>query len=568
MDNTAMTDGGARKKSGWLCRMIFLAVLLGVLSLPLCAAAQKALVYLDEEVHLEINEPYVRDARTYQRDAIVPEIRGCEHLLYKQTRDVSFYLFPVSVKPDTQPVLYLTLPKDAGITTAYLDGQPLSAQTPVEIDLTAQTELHLATKNTRQLTRLCFTNLPVLSFRTETVINKTLIGGALSLYDPDYLAHGLTAACTDYEVQIAYRGNSSMNYSKKRPYKFSLYKDGEKLDVPLIGLRKDSDWILDSAYNDASRMRNRVCMDVWDDMCKLPWNYTLSGAIDGDYVEVFVNGKYKGLYALNEKQDRKQLGLKKANEAHTVGAIFKTTVTFSENQFSPAGFHTLGKKLPGTDEVTKWYNVELEFPAQAYCSAATWDDFYDFTALVIQGDKETFAERINEYVYLENIADYYLFNAAMNLTDNMRKNMVFARYDDTDERFDGFFLVPWDMDASLGRAYSSNKNAAGKIAANKLFTRLLNENADFRTLVYTRWQTLKQNQLSTDAIMKHFETYYNEITLAGAAAREVEAHPKFTSYLEAAFSFNLNFEKELTYIRSFLDRHLAAIDAKIAQYAP
>lgn len=531
------------------------------------ASAQTALVYLDRDSAPAQNEPYVRDARTYARDAVIPGIRGSEGILYKTTRDVCWYLFSVPVAKGTDTRLYVTLPKDAEITTAYLNGRPLSVDSPVEIDLTVPAELHLATRSVRELTRLCFTNLPVLMVTTDKRITQKLSDGALTLYDPDYLSHGQAAFRADYDIKIAYRGNSALNYTEKRPYKLSLYQAGEKLNASLIGLRRDSDWILDSAFNDASRMRNRVCMDVWDEMCTLPWNYTLSGAINGDYAELFVNGKYKGLYALNEKQDRKQLGLKKADETGVKSTIFKTTVTFSENRFSPAGFHTLGTKSPGASDVTKWYNVEITYPSREYCSALTWMNFYNFTALVINGGAD-FSTRINEFVYLENIADYYLLNAAMNLTDNMRKNMVFVRYDDTDARFNRFFLVPWDMDASLGREYSSNKSDAGHIAANRLFKRLLSESEAFREIVYTRWQELKAGALSLDGIMARFAYYYDEITRAGAAAREIEAHPKFTSYLEDAFSYNLDFEKEIAYIRTFMEKHLALMDQKIEKYAP
>ena len=548
-------------------RALFLFVLLGAALLFCRASAQTALVYLDERCALSVNEPYVRDDRTYARDAVIPGIRDSQGIEYKKTRDVCYYLFPVSVTAGEEPRLYITLPADQGITTAYLNGLPLSADAPVQIELSEQAELHVATGSVRMLARLCFTNLPVLVVTTGKNISKKLLDGALTLYDPDFAAHGQAAFQADYEIKIAYRGNSALNYSQKRPYKLSLYQAGEKLDAPLIGLRKDSDWILDSAFNDASRMRNRVCIDVWDDLCTLPWNYTLSGAIDGDYVELFVNGKYKGLYALNEKQDRKQLGLKKADENGTRSTLFKTTVTFSENNFSPAGFHTLGTKAPGAADVTRWYNVEITYPSSAYCTTLLWDRFYDFTAFVIESGGE-FADGIGDYVYLDNLADYYLFNAAMNLTDNMRKNVVFARYDAEDARFDRFFLVPWDMDASLGREYSSNKGNAGYIAANKLFKRLLNESEAFREIVYARWQTLKGGALSVDNIMAHFERYYDEITCAGAAVREIEAHPKFTSYLKDAFSFNLNFEKEIAYIRTFMTKHLAMMDQQMEAYKP
>ena len=83
------------------------------------ADAQTAYVYLCADSVPAVNEPYQKDERTYDRDAIEPSIAGLEKVLYKQTKDVNWYLFSLSAPKDEPATLYLTLPNAESITTAY-----------------------------------------------------------------------------------------------------------------------------------------------------------------------------------------------------------------------------------------------------------------------------------------------------------------------------------------------------------------------------------------------------------------------------------------------------------------
>ena len=144
--------------------------------------------------------------------------------------------------------------------------------------------------------------------------------------------------------------------------------------------------------------------------------------------------------------------------------------------------------------------------------------------------------------------------------------MSFARLDDRDERFNRFILVPWDMDAALGRYYTSKKSRIEELVSCRLFNRLIDENPeDFRQTLYAVWQELRDGALSTGGIMAHFEKYYAKIHECGADKREMDKFPKFKSYVKAAYSFDLDFEAELRYIRTYTDKRLAWLDGKIRE---
>ena len=526
------------------------------------AAAEETrsvLILLDDVP--ETNLPYSTSGE-YDRDIAVPILSGAKGFLYKKTTQVNTWLFPVSYANGT-PTLILHLEGVTDVSSVSINEIPLTDE-PLSIPFQETAELRVMSKGRRGLIRLIFTTLPVIQLCPDgDLFLQRSTDCTVTVADPEYREHGFEASVMTFEGSMSKRGRSSARFNAKHPYNFTLMKDGKKYDKSLLGLRSDSDWLVDSAYNDRSRMRNRVLMDVWHDTYRLPWNQTLSGATKGVYVELFINDTYKGIYALGEKQDRQQLGLAKTGGKWN--SLFLRTGATGNKGSSPAGFVSLGSERPEEGDALRWYNVLLKYPTDtALANKELWQDFYDYVRLVVRGTNEEFAENITKYADLDNLARFWLFINAMDLSDNLRKNMAFARLDDRDERFNKFIIVPWDMDSSLGRYYSSRKSRKDELFTNRLFTRLLTENpGNFRQIVYDDWQELREGAFALDTVMSHFDAYYAKISEAGADKREIEKYPDFKSYLKAGYTFKLNFTSEFKYIREFTEERLQWMDKAV-----
>ncbi len=102
----------------------------------------------------------------------------------------------------------------------------------------------------------------------------------------------------DISTSIRGRGNSTWAQPKK-PYALKLDKKQE-----LMGFPKHKRWVLIANYLDNSFMRN--CMAFYLSSC-LEMDYTLRG----DFVNLVLNGQYKGLYWLGEaiKVDKKRVNI-------------------------------------------------------------------------------------------------------------------------------------------------------------------------------------------------------------------------------------------------------------------
>lgn len=95
---------------------------------------------------------------------------------------------------------------------------------------------------------------------------------------------------TEYQDElprISGRGNSTWEFEKK-PYALKL-----KEDQPLCGLRKSDRWRLLALWNEGSRLGDKIAMDLAQEL-------GLSYSAQGTWVDLYLNGEYRGIYLLAE----------------------------------------------------------------------------------------------------------------------------------------------------------------------------------------------------------------------------------------------------------------------------
>ncbi len=347
-------------------------------------------------------------------------------------------------------------------------------------------------------------------------------------------------------IALKYRGSSSALNEGKRNYSLHLKTaDGEQYKCALLGLRKDDDWILDGTQSDLSRIRNRVCMDLWDEMYTLPW-CDRSGAVHGCYVELVFNGTYKGLYVLNERLDRKQLQLDKNG-----GRLYRI---FNPEQ-NGVNVLSLSEDLPSVPDRSdlNWFNLELRFGGS---SENPWQEIYSLLQFFHSADDASFAAGIGERIDMSNWADYFLFANALALNDNMCKNMWLCV--GNAENSSRMLLVPWDMDAGLGRLYSGDKTDDRELRTNDLFDRLLKV-PGFSALLKNRWKELRETCFTPaffSGLMDHYISVFEE---NGVIDREEARHPVFRHFMTGV-EYRLDLRTEWAEMRSYFEDRLSFMD--------
>ena len=110
-------------------------------------------------------------------------------------------------------------------------------------------------------------------------------------YKPCHIALGAKESFTSYSAsaQIRGRGNSSFLWYDKKPLRLKLDQKHK-----VLGLSKAKSWVLLANYRDVTDMMNTFVFEAGE-WLGLPFtNHTR-------YVELFVNGDYRGVYQLTEQ---------------------------------------------------------------------------------------------------------------------------------------------------------------------------------------------------------------------------------------------------------------------------
>jgi hypothetical protein len=94
-------------------------------------------------------------------------------------------------------------------------------------------------------------------------------------------------------IGIEIRGHSSQQFPKKQYGLETRDAKGKKRNVSLLGLPRENDWVLSAPYSDKTLMRNAIAYQA----ARALGRYASRTV----FVELVLNGSYRGVYLLSEK---------------------------------------------------------------------------------------------------------------------------------------------------------------------------------------------------------------------------------------------------------------------------
>lgn len=356
----------------------------------------------------------------------------------------------------------------------------------------------------------------------------------------------------EYDADFKIRGGSIAGLDKKSfaVKLFEYNKKGKKKDVDaaIFGIREekpDNSWILDAMGYDKLRMRNRVCFDLWNEMSSTPYgtNYDNRNGTKGQFVEVFINGTYHGLYCLTDKIDRKLLDGTKYDEGTGVHGLL-----YQGHECEGGAGHLLSYDSNASTGTTTWNTWELEYPDD-YPSAQAWQplkDLIDFCSA--STNDEDFLSNYTSHFYKSNLVDYMVMTMALNVVDNLYKNTFLSIPDIALGH--RYLLTPWDMDGSLGR---TNKGDVNNVLCDVTrynetapYNRLYVQNMDgFVDAVKKKWLELQTTTFSIEHVHSVLGAYVTKFVSTGAWGRE------YTKWGNAEVSLPANLSEELAYVKEW-----------------
>ena len=390
-----------------------------------------------------------------------------------------------------------------------------------------------------------FTGLPVVKMETAADLDiDTVFAGAVSFYEvcgqEDWV---LTSVFEAHE-----RGQTTRAYPKKG-YRVNLVDVtstgiSRKNKQSVLGMRKSDSWIFYAIYSDGTKVRDKFNTELWAGIGAEDTPYDAYFGTKMKYVELVVNGEYRGLYGIFEPVDKTQLAI--TDEEY----LYKRTYgrALSQELFDSAGpddyLTVLGMEIKGK----KGNGTSLD-----------WKQLRQFIAITEEEDEE-FAQDAQQLLDLDNVADIWIYLQFLYGEDNIYKNMFFAFKKDTDG-YQGYklYLVPWDTDLTWGNVYVDSKE--------ELYVKWAPENADrylewplldrlieldvggIRERIKDRWTELRSGILSEESMNEIFIECTHQVQDSGAFTRDATRWPD--SRHDADYDGMKQFMKERT---EFLDK--------------
>ena len=162
--------------------------------------------------------------------------------------------------------------------------------------------------------------------------------------------------------QLKARGNSTFTYAGKKSYQIKLAEDAD-----LLGNQEQvKTWVLLASYFDATQMHDKLIKDL---AAELGLAYTASC----DWVNLYYDGEYRGVYLLSEKNSVGEnsvaiTDMEQAYEQLNEGYGTGMTTALAENSYGQQYQYTQNLKEP--ENITGGYLIELNH--------SKWDEVSGF----------------------------------------------------------------------------------------------------------------------------------------------------------------------------------------------
>ncbi len=161
-------------------------------------------------------------------------------------------------------------------------------------------------------------DLPIIKINTlgHVIVDDPKVSARMQIIDNGPGIRNSTAD-TNYTysgwIGVEYRGSYSQTLPKKSLGVETQDSVGNSVDVPLLGMPAENDWILNASYSDKTFIRNVLSYDLSRKM----GHY----ASRSRHVELYVNNSYQGMYIFLEKikRDSARVNVSKLTPADTAG---------------------------------------------------------------------------------------------------------------------------------------------------------------------------------------------------------------------------------------------------------
>ncbi len=380
------------------------------------------------------------------------------------------------------------------------------------------------------------------------------------------------------DIGIEIRGASSQSFPKKSYGLETRDGNNADLNVSLLDLPEEEDWVLHAPYTDKSLMRNMLIYDLSRDI-----NMYASRSV---FVELTINNSYKGLYVFMEKlkRNKDRINIKKlkpeenSGEDLTGGYILKidkiagnnlgegyNSQNSFESQHSPYNASNSGKiyflyEYPKAKEITSEQKNYISTYVKGFENALSSDNFTDINL------------GYEAHIDVASFIDFFLLNELSNNVDGYRLSTYMHK--DKNEKLK---MGPiWDFNLAFGNAdycgggssnvwaYQFNQRCSGDYWQVPFWWARLLQDPAYVDQVKSRWNELRGGAFSEASIIGKIETYTNTLNTAGAIDQNFNTWKILGTYIWPNNYIGTTYTEENDYLKDWVKDRLSWLDTAIS----
>jgi hypothetical protein len=406
---------------------------------------------------------------------------------------------------------------------------------------------------------LTSSNLPIIIIDTrgQTIKDEPKITADMGIiYNGDGVRNNINDPFNHYHgpIGIEFRGNVTQSFPKK-PYLIETRDaTGNNLNVSLLGLPRENDWILLAAYIDKTLLRDPLAYR----MSRLMGHWAPRTV----FCELVLNQEYQGVYILTEqiKPDKNRVNIAKMDSTDISGDAVTGGYIYQVSQEEPTFGERRGFIYPKAQDIQ---------PEQTAYIRDYDDNFRKVMSQSMYVDPNL---GYPAWIDADFFIDEILVQEACKNSDAYGWSSLFHK-----DRLGKLQAGPvWDFDQALSNStFNDGSNYSEWIIEKSETDAWLKQNypafwiklfrePNFKNKLTQRWQALRTGPFHTDSLMQFIDqtaTYLNE-----AQIRNFKKWPVLGVQLwrsTPGWRERNTYQKEVDYLKTFLINRLNWMDDQL-----
>lgn len=410
-------------------------------------------------------------------------------------------------------------------------------------------------------------HLPVFIIQTN---NQTIQDANRIVADLKIIDHGAgllnhyydSGSVFNGKISIEIRGNSSQMFPKKS-YSFETQKpDSSNLNVSLLGLPEENDWILYGPYSDKSLLRNVITYQLSNEM----GNYASRTA----FCEVFVNQDYQGLYILGEKikRDKNRVDIDELEEDCITGDSVSGGYILAINWRGGTDYDWIS---PVHNYNGSYLDLRYQFEYPDREEVTAEQSYYikyfitQFELMMNGTDYNSQSTGYNRVIDAASFMDFFIMNEITNNVDGYRLSTYLFKV--RDSKGGKLYAGPiWDFNLGYGNVdyggcwttYNWAIDNPNVVSAIPFYFKKLREDENYENLLRCRWDGLREQILDTAKLMHQIDSLV--LVMGDAVTRNNSRWNVIGNYVWPNYFIGASYEEEIDYLKNWIKLRMVWID--------